>query len=96
MDAASHTVARQAELKQELRKGLEDGNKEFCWARIERNDGQVPQDIGIMKLLAVTAGSIHSCRTVNVILITRRTTGFSMRMNFMFTGLEEDTMPSAP
>ena len=29
MDAASHTVARQAELKQELRKALEDGNEEI-------------------------------------------------------------------
>ena len=55
MDAASHSVSRQTELKQKLRKALEDGNEESCWAMIERNSdvGKVPQDI--MKLLAVNS-----------------------------------------
>ena len=55
MDAASHAVSRQTELKQKLRKALEDGNEESCWAMIERNSdvGKVPQDI--MKLLAVNS-----------------------------------------
>ena len=50
MDAASHAVSRQTELKQKLRKALEDGNAESCWARIERSS-----DVDTMKLLAVNS-----------------------------------------
>ena len=47
-------VARQTELKQKLRKALEDGNDVSCWARIEIHAKRGPST-DIMKLLAVNS-----------------------------------------
>ena len=54
MDLRSRAVSRQAELKQKLRKALDAGNEESCWARIERHGKDGPLT-DIMKLLAVNS-----------------------------------------
>ena len=51
----SAAIVRQKNLKEQLRRALDENDEVSCWARIERNsdDGQISQDI--MKLLAVNS-----------------------------------------
>ena len=51
----STAIVRQKNLKEQLRRALDENDEVSCWARIERSsdDGQISQ--GIMKLLAVNS-----------------------------------------